>query len=574
MNASGHIFLSVLVAAAVARAQPLAPAASSLPPDAPASSAAENSAPSTTAGDGDVIVPVLKGLVFVAANTAVQPQGVTADGLDVAAIPLLQTPEFRALVAPYLGRPAGLRVLNQLTRDVVLYCRAHDRPVVDVLVPEQNVQTGTVQILVIEGRLGQVRAEGEKWFSAAAITGPIRLGPGEVITSRSLLDDLAWINRNPFRQVDLVFTRSPNPGETDLVLRTTDRLPLRLSAGYEDSGNALTGFDRVVAGVYWGNAFGLDQELTYQLSASPDFRKVVAHSGSYTVPLAAWRHTFTLFGSYAESRPDLAGGFFTLKGRAWQVSARDRIPLPTVGAFTQDLTGGIDFKRSNNNLAFGGMQVFAQETDVVQAVAAYTVSRSDRLGTIGGTVTLALSPGGLSAGNRTGVFRAARSYARANYAYVRGEVERTTRLPAGLSWIVRGTGQFATANLLSSEQLGFGGAESLRGYEDHEANGDDGFILSNELHARAGRVASHLGWADATDRLDPLVFWDYGIARSKTLLPGEAAHIEMSSVGIGLRYGFGATFSLRADYGWQLKDSGVSDGRRSSRGHISATLAY
>jgi hemolysin activation/secretion protein len=517
---------------------------------------------------------MLKGLVFVSATSAVQPQGVTTEGLDVTGVPLLQTAGFHTLVAPYLGHPASLGVLHQLTRDVVLYCRGHDRPVVDVLVPEQNVQTGSVQILVLEGRLGQVRVEGEKWFSPVVIAGAIRLQSGDIIASQSLLEDLAWINRNPFRQVDLVFTRSPNPGATDLVLRTNDRVPLRLSTGYDDTGNALTGFDRVLVGVYWGNAFGLDQELGYQLSASPDFRKLVAHSGSYTVPLTAWRHVFTVSGNYAESRPDLSGGFFTLKGRAWQVSARDRIPLPAWGAFTQELSAGVDFKRSNNNLAFGGMQVFAQENDIVQAVATYTASRSDRFGATGGSFTLTLSPGGLGAGNHTRVFRAARSYARADYAYVRGEVERTTTLPAGFSWLVRATGQFATANLLSSEQLGLGGAESLRGYEDHEANGDDGFILVNELHARAGSVASHLGFATANDQLDPLLFWDYGMARSKELLPGEAPHIEMSSVGVGLRYNISACFNLRADYGWQLKDSGVSDGRRTSRGHISATLAY
>ena len=561
MKASRFVFLAALIAVGTARAQLFGPVA----PDRPAPA---------DANEDREIVPALKGLVFVGASTAVQPQGVTTEGLDVASVPLLQTAEFRTLVAPYLDHPTNLRVLHELTREVVLYCRRHDRPVVDVLVPEQNIQTGTVQVLVLEGRLGQVRVEGEKWFSAALIASAIRLQSGEIIASQALLDDVAWINRNPFRQVDLVFTRSSNAGETDLVLRTNDRLPLRLSTGYEDSGNALTSFDRVLAGVYWGNAFGLDQELGYQLSASPDFRKLVAHSGSYTVPLAAWRQVLTLSGNYAESRPDLPGGFFTLKGRAWQAGVRDRIPLPAFGAFTQELSAGIDFKRSNNNLAFGGMQVFAQENDIAQAVATYTVSHSDRFGTTGGSFTLTLSPGGIGSGNHTSVFRAARSFARADYAYVRGEVERTTKLPAGLSWLVRGTGQLATANLLSSEQLGFGGAESLRGYEDHEANGDDGFILVNELHARTGPVASHLGFTAAPDRLDPLIFWDYGIARSKKLLPGEAPRIEMSSVGVGLRYNIGAWFNVRAAYGWQLKDSGVSDGRRASRGHISATLAY
>ena len=87
-------------------------------------------------------------------------------------------------------------------------------------------------------------------------------------------------------------------------------------------------------------------------------------------------------------------------------------------------------------------------------------------------------------------------------------------------------------------------------------------------------VARHLGFATAVDRLDPLVFWDCGLVRSKKLLEGEAPHIGMSSVGVGLRYTIAAGFSLRADYGWQLKDSGVSDRRRDRRGHISAVLSF
>ncbi|MBI4622430.1 MAG: hypothetical protein HY736_04295 [Verrucomicrobia bacterium] len=78
----------------------------------------------------------------------------------------------------------------------------------------------------------------------------------------------------------------------------------------------------MLAGANWGNAFGRDEQLNYQLSASPDFKKLVAHSGSYLVPLPTWRHTLTVFGSYAESRPALAGGMFVLTGHTWQLGAR------------------------------------------------------------------------------------------------------------------------------------------------------------------------------------------------------------------------------------------------------------
>jgi hemolysin activation/secretion protein len=523
-----------------------------------------------------VIVPALHGLVFLTDPDALQPAGVTSTGLQVANLALLETAEFRGLVTPFLGQPLSLGALNRLTRDVVLYFRRHGRPVVDVLVPEQAASSGTVQILVIEGRLGEVRVEGNRWFTADQLVSVIRARPGEVIEGAPLLADLVWLNQNPFRQVDLVYARGTQPGETDLVLRTRDRLPMRLYTGYEDSGNALTGYDRVLAGLNWGNAFGRDEQFNYQLSASPDFRKLVAHSASYLMPLPRLRHTLTVFGSHARSRPELAGGLFALTGHAWQVSARYRVPLPTSsnGTWARAFTAGLDFKRSNNNLSFGGTAVFAQETDIVQATAAISASNTDRRGMTSGELTLALSPGGLTDGNRTSAYQSARTLARPDYAYARLELERRTRLPAGLTWHTRMTAQFASTNLLGSEQLGLGGAHTLRGYEEREANGDHGLMLSNELHVAPLLMAPAPGRAWSAGRLDPFVFVDYGLVASHQRLPGEASRLELASAGLGLRFNLGTVCSVRADYGWQLKDSGVSDGRRNHRGHVSIVLSH
>jgi hemolysin activation/secretion protein len=566
--------LVMLGLSASLRAQTYEQLAPKTPLPAPTPTLPDTSATDASAADDRILVPVLHGLVFLSSQTALQTQGMATEGLHVTDVAMLETEEFRSLATPYLGRPLSLRALNRLTRDVVLYFRQHGRPVVDVLVPEQNISKGTVQILVLEGRLGSVCTEGNKWFTSEQISSCVRARAGDFIEGGPLLDDLAWINQNPFRQVDLVFTRGKNPGETDIVLRTRDCYPLRVYTGYEDSGNALTGFDRLLAGINWGNAFGRDEQLNYQLSASPDFEKMVAHSASYVVPIPKWRHTLTVFGSYAESRPVLPGGIFALDGRAWQLSARYRVPLPVCGTVVQEFTAGVDFKRSNNNLSFGGMQIFAQENDVVQAIAAYSASRTDKHGMTSGELTLALSPGGLTAGNHTSAYSEARSFARSDYVYARIELERRTELPAGFSWVARGTAQLASANLLGSEQLGLGGASSLRGYDDHEANGDDGLILVNELHGPLLHTPLSPKAGTAPDRLDPLVFVDYGRVQSHERLPGEPYQIDLASIGLGFRYQLGTTLSARFDYGWQLENSGVSDGRRRSRAHVSVTLAY
>lgn len=560
--------LALLALGSTLLAQTYEQVAPKTPEAASAAGLPDSTPPPVTDSDDRVLLPVLRGLSFVTSQAEFRRDGVAVDGLRVSeGEALLATPEFGALVTPYLGQPLSQRTLNRLTREVVLYFRQRGRPVVDVLVPEQNISGGSVQILVVQGRLGEVRVEGNKWFTAEQIAVAVRAPQGEIIEGAPLLEDLTWINQNPFRQVDLVYMRASQPGETDVVLRVRDRHPLRFYVGYEDTGNALTGYDRLLAGLNWGNAFGHDQQLNYQVSGSPDFKKLIAHSASYIAPLTKLRHTFTVFGSYAESQPELAGGLFTLEGRSWQLSGRYRLPLTARGGWTSDLTTGVDFKRSNNNLAFGGMQVFAEETDVVQAVAALAARRTDKRGTTTGELTLALSPGGLTDGNHTGAYQAARAGAQPDYVYARLELERIAKLSAGFFWRSRVTAQLASANLLGSEQLGLGGAAALRGYEEREANGDDGFVLVNELHG----PPLHL---TAGDHLDPLVFVDYGLVAPHDRLPGEPSRLTLASVGLGFRYNLRGNLNLRADYGWQLKDSGVSDGRRNSRGHLSVVLSY
>jgi hemolysin activation/secretion protein len=526
----------------------------------------------SVATDTRVVVAPLRGLVFVSSATQVRAAGTEASGVQIESLPVLDTPEFHTLAGRYLGQSITFAKLNELTREVVLYCRHHDRPIVDVLVPEQNVSTGTIQLIVLEGHLAKLAAEGNRFFSTRQILGPVRLRSGAVIAGQQLMEDLTWINQNPFRQVDLVFSRGEKPGETDVTLRTKDRRPLRGYAGYEDSGNALTGYDRYQVGLNWGNAFGLDHLFNYQLTLSGDDQQLVAHSGSYVTPIERLRHVLTVFGSYATSEPKLPGGFFTLAGRTWQVSARYRIPLKSVKGLTHDLTAGVDFKRSNNDLGFGGTRVFAQETDVVQAVIAYSASRPDAHGDTSANLSLFVSPGGVSSANHTSRYQAARSYADPEYVDGRLALERNTRLPHGFVWTSRATAQIASSNLLGSEQLGAGGYDTVRGYDEREANGDEGVLFSTELRGPGVSFGEKLKLG-VPDRLVPLVFLDYGLVRNHRRLPAEPTSIELASAGLGLRYQLSTYVSARVDYGWQLKENEFGRNHR-GRGHVGITISF
>lgn len=549
-----------------------------LPANPPAQGLPAPPAAAPTPGGRDALLPSLKGLVFLSSAGQLRPGGVPDQGIDSARVGVLDTPDFRKRLAGFLGRPVTLDMLNEISRLAVIQFRDSDHPLVDVVIPEQDISNGSVQILALEFRAGAVRTEGAEWFSDSLLLPQVRTSPGGRIIASSLLDDLNWLNQNPFRRVDLVYERAQEPGRSDIVLRVQDRLPFRAFAGYENTGTETTERGRTFVGFNWGNALGLDHQLSYQFTSSPGFwnnptekPRSASHSGSYIIPLP-WRHTLTLFGSYSESVPEIDSSFHQI-GRSAQASARYGVPLPGVERITHDLTAGFDWKRSNNDLEFGGVSVSSTAADVAQWMVGYSASRADGWGGLAASANLFVSPGGFNSHNTTAAFQTQRANTDSRYVYGRLSLDRVTRLPHDTSWIVRLQGQMSNGGLLSSEQLGLGGGTSVRGYDERASNGDQGFIAVNELRSPEYGLMRQLTGRDAGDRLHVLAFWDYGIANNRNPGFGEAKTAHLSGVGVGFRYSLPPYISLRFDYGWGLiTPTGKSD--RSQRPHLGLTVSY
>ncbi|CAG36250.1 ShlB/FhaC/HecB family hemolysin secretion/activation protein [Desulfotalea psychrophila] len=247
-----------------------------------------------------VLLERLTGLIFLKSPEKVLQGGVEMEGIS--ADGYMPESVFAEMEA-FLNKPLSLEKLDDILKKAVLYFRSQETPVVDVYVPEQDISGGTIQIVVLEGRIGEIRTEGNEWFSSELIEKHVRAKPGDIIRGDQLAEDIYLANKNPFRRVDLVLDRGEKRGETDVILRTEDRFPLRLYGGYENTGTAYTGYDRYFVGLNWGNAFGLDHLLDYQFTSSADYKGMSAHSLHYEVPLS-YQHTISFFAAYAESNPN------------------------------------------------------------------------------------------------------------------------------------------------------------------------------------------------------------------------------------------------------------------------------
>lgn len=153
-----------------------------------------------------------------------------------------------------------------------------------------------------------------------------------------------------------------------------------------------------------------------------------------------------------------------------------------------------------------------------------------------------------------------RAGADAAFTTLKAAASLTERLSP--DWSLRGavSGQFTNDLLISAEQFGVGGADSVRGFAEREVAADRGVrssveIWGPEIGARSGIAAL---------RLQPIAFLDAAWVKFNTA-PGTVASQTISSVGLGLRGSWERSASFRLDYGYVLK------GARNTAGATTAT---
>lgn len=516
-----------------------------------------------------MVLERLRGLIVVPSLADV-PEA-RRPGVDLSRQPLLGDAVAERL-APFIGAPASLESLNRAATIVAERLRAQGYPFTMVYMPQQPIIDDTVVIVARPAALDAVRVTGAEWFSAEDYRAGLGLSPGQPIEGRRVEEGVGFLNRNPFRDTQIVAEPGAAPGTTALVLEARDRVPFRPFAGMDDTGTDATGNRRVFAGFDWGKPFGLADLMTYQFKADPALDHSRAHSLSYT-HFRPGGADVTAFAAYSLSDPRIVQPFDN-RGRSWQAGVTWTLPLASAtDGLSHGLRLGGDVKSSRNALAFGGTETTDTTTHVVQGRLGYAGSFAHGGGVSSFSGTLVASPGGLLGRNDDADFDAARANANARYAYAQVSASRRQPLGEGVVLGLSVDGQAATTNLLGSEQMAGGGYAAVRGYPENEAYGDHGLLASLTLGLPALPVVSALVAEAPRDSLRPYLFVDAARLWVADDPSGADERADLASVGIGFDYAFDRYVSGRFSLGVPLVE-GPRTRPGQERAHFALTVAY
>jgi hemolysin activation/secretion protein len=130
-------------------------------------------------------------------------------------------------------------------------------------------------------------------------------------------------------------------------------------------------------------------------------------------------------------------------------------------------------------------------------------------------------------------------------------------------------GQYSDDMLVTGEQFGIGGADSVRGFAEREVTNDWGYRGTAEVYTPdfGGKTPV----AGARSRALAFVDWG-GVYRINPGL-GESTTQHIASAGLGFRFSHGTSLAFRADWAMVWNEGG-EQGRGDSRVHFSLSYVF
>ena len=467
--------------------------------------------------------------------------------------------ELQQLVAPLLGEPVSLEDIKKVVNDITRCYILGNYPTSKAYLPPQTVKDGVLKIGLLEGTIGKVKVEGNRWTRTSYIEKRINPDEGEVLNIGDIEKEVIKFNNNNAVKVRVGLSAGEHQGETDVTLRAEESYPFHIAFMTDNQGRKAVGTGRFGTMLSHDSLFGFRDRLAIGGYLGHGNRVGFA---DYNIPVG---HRGTRLGVSAS-----AGNISVVNGpmRQFGVGGTSQVYSVYVTHPWYDTEGAnissyssVNFKKSTSDIM--GYKYYDRGTfSLTQGLTAK--KDTDKgiwyTGHFGSVGMDALS-------GDTDFFK------------YEGNVTRLHDFGKGIVGQFRVSGQFSPNDDLPwMEQFQIGGLSTVRGYSEGLLLGKSGYFASAEiitpLPILPKRVGSDkLGYIYPREIIKGAVFMDNGMifpykADGSSIDGGEF----LMSWGLGLRINLSRDLAARLYWGYGLKNRYDQD-YKLGRFHFDITCA-
>lgn len=465
--------------------------------------------------------------------------------------------ELEALVKDYTGRELTLLDIYEAADKVTDFYVRNGYTLASVNVPAQKVAEGVVYLEVQEGRVGEIKAEGGKRYTAEHLA-PYLPGveKGAVYQGSALEQGMVQLNELPGLQARAVLKPGEAYGSSDIVIQTQEDL-FQGGVIVDNYGRDNIGEYRATATATFNNPLGVEDQLQLLGLVSEDALLKYGYA-AYSLPVNFSGTRLEM--SYGEAQFEVDDDLLGVEGS--NRSGRVGVSHPFLRSRSDRVVGTAGISNTNSDAGadlFGGAALGDTNITLVELGTTWNHTYS----------TLAVTQVVLGLASN---FDQAETRAELNTLgahddqRIRVEIDAQHLQPlrsSGLALLLRANGVYSPDPLADTQQFSLGGPNSVRGYPASEVRGDKGVFGSLTLRqpVRLGPVMLY-----ARAFVDSGGVWLYNDV-------GADGKDSLTSVGIGtdLQY---AGFSAKLDWSFPIDDQDTSDGHDDSRLFGSLSMSF
>ncbi len=460
------------------------------------------------------------------------------------------------LLKPYIGQCLGVTQLNELLKVITDYYIAKGRVTSRSYLPQQDLSSGHLQVLVVEGKLeGLKGAQGSTVTDrelAMAFPGKV----GEALNLREVEQLVDQLSRLPSKQAQMELTPGTQIGGSEVLVKNQPQKPWRASLSRNNDGQKSTGEQQWGAGLEWDSPLGLADQLILRggHDAISDHQKTSKNSMLYyNVPWGWWNFSYT----YSESDYRTPGSVDDFKYKQWGDSQNHQLRAERVvhrdDVSKTSVNVGLTHLRTNNYINDTRLGVSSNRLSEFQV----GISHGRRIGSAFVNLDVGMQ-------NGIGAFDAQKD----EQTRIRGNLTPTPRYRKytatlsylqpftlwgeSLSFSSLATGQRSEDVLYAPQRMSLGGSYSVRGFKDQQLNGDSGGYWRNEV--RWARPVT-LDWMrPAFAEYGASVGYDQGVIRNDRYNDDQHGRVSSNSLELFAR---GKHVSTSVTFAHSLERPGV-----------------
>lgn len=493
---------------------------------------------------------------------------------------LLSIASIQSALYPYLGPQKSLDDVEQARAQLQALYKHQGYPIVVVAIPEQNVINGVVSLKVVEGKVDRFRISGNRYFSRKELRQELpAIEPGKPLNMTQVRTELDDANRlNPYRSLTPVIRPGSKPGMMELELKVRDELPFHSSVEVNNRYTATTSKSRVLLSAGYDNLWLSHHSITLNYQASPEKPgEVDVWNMTYVLP-SGRRSRLAMFAVDSNSKTVTVtdqGDDLTVLGKG-RVFGLRRISSIKVNEHNfASLVMGFDYKDFGENSQISNPDDTTRlNVPIDYSVFTLSYSGSLRDGEDMTRFSLGSNFALKSLGNDDMVtadqdeFDFKRSLAKGNFFITKASISQNWAIDSDWQLYAAMRGQYTQDPLISNEQFSAGGVDSVRGYLESTALGDNALLSNLELHYN---LRSHVSWKKLTE-FDVSYYVDVARLRTLEALPDAndvvTRYTDLAGTGIGLNISAYKTLQLALYLAKPLKDLQQTDFDNAARLHF------